>query len=353
MAIYEIQQNTLVRLKDTAFADEGIHERNDLQRLLREQIDIISSDMMVIAEEFCDWEDSRRRIDLLGLDKTANLVVIELKRTDTGGHMELQAIRYASMVSTMTFQQVVKTYEQYLQSLGKEEQKAEQQILDFLGWDEPNEDNFADDVRIVLASAEFSKEVSSAVMWLNEHGLDIRCVRLRPYKLDNRILVDVQQIIPLPEAAEYQVRIREKTEQKREARQSTHSLTRYDLTIDGITLTRLTKRELAYWVAREAIKRGAKPEQICDALTWRRTNTWAFSDGEVNQQVFIQTARVFPDWSKARFDYKRYFTVDDKLIHLDQKTFALSNQWGERTLKAVDLIIQEINATDITYVANV
>jgi hypothetical protein len=349
MAIYEIQQDSLVRLKDTAFTDEGIRERDDLQRLLREQIDVISPDTMVIAEEFCDWEDSKRRIDLLGLDKDANLVVIELKRTDTGGHMELQAIRYASMVSVMTFEQVVKTYERHLQNLNREDRNAEQEILDFLGWDEANEDEFAEDVRIVLASAEFSKEVTSAVIWLNEHSLDIRCVRLRPCKLDNRTLLDVQQIIPLPEAAEYQIRIREKTEQKREARQSTRNLTRYDLTIGDTKRTQLSKRELAYWIAYEAINRQASPEQVCNVLSWRRNYVWAVADGEVNQEEFIQLARVYPDSSKRAFDEKRYFTVDDKLIHLDGMTYAFSNQWGEQTLKAVDLMIKEIGATDISY----
>ena len=352
MAIYEIQQNGLVRLKDTAFSDEGLRERDDLQRLLREQIDVISPDTIVVAEEFCDWEDSRRRVDLLGLDKNANLVVIELKRTDTGGHMELQAIRYASMVSTLTFQQVVESYERYLQTLGKEVESAEQQILDHLGWDEPMEDDFAVDVRIVLASAEFSKEITSAVMWLNEHGLDIRCVRLHPYKLDNRVLVDVQQIIPLPEAAEYQVRVREKVDQKREARQSRRSPTRYDLTIGSIKRTYLPKRELAYWVAREALKCNATPEQISDWLSWRRNYVWAVADGEVNQEVFLQTARVFPNASSRAFDKKRYYTADDKLIHLGGKTFAFSNQWGEQTLQAVDLIIKSINATDISYEAS-
>jgi len=62
---------------------------------------------LVVSEEFGDWEDSRRRIDLLGIDKAANLVVIELKRTEDGGHMELQAIRYAAMVSKMTFDRLV------------------------------------------------------------------------------------------------------------------------------------------------------------------------------------------------------------------------------------------------------
>ena len=78
----------------------GLHERRDLQRLLRENVEVIAPETLVIAEEFGDWEDSRRRIDLLAVDKAANLVVIELKRTEDGGHMDLQSIRYASMVST-------------------------------------------------------------------------------------------------------------------------------------------------------------------------------------------------------------------------------------------------------------
>jgi len=37
---------------------------------LREQIEIISPDTLVVAEEFGDWEESRRRIDLLGACRT-------------------------------------------------------------------------------------------------------------------------------------------------------------------------------------------------------------------------------------------------------------------------------------------
>tara|TARA_R110001599_G_scaffold262392_3_gene462923 strand:+ start:1988 stop:2170 length:183 start_codon:yes stop_codon:yes gene_type:complete len=59
---------------------------------LRKQIEIISDQTMVIAEEFGDWGASRRQIDLLCIDKEANLVVIELSRTEDGGFMALQAI---------------------------------------------------------------------------------------------------------------------------------------------------------------------------------------------------------------------------------------------------------------------
>ena len=77
-------------------------ERRDLQRLLRVQIDVLGDDLYVLTEDFGDWEDSRRLIDLLAIDPQANLVVIELKRTNAGGHLELQAIRYVRCAPTWT-----------------------------------------------------------------------------------------------------------------------------------------------------------------------------------------------------------------------------------------------------------
>jgi len=214
MAIYEIQPDGIVQIEETSFGKEGLHERKDLQRLLRDQIDVISTDTLVISEEFGEWEDSKRRIDLLGIDKDANLIVVELKSTEGGGHMELQAVRYAAMVSTMTFEKAVDVYAKYLQKTNAE-LDAQESMLEFLGWEEPDEERFAQDVRIVLVAADFSKEITTAVMWLNERDLDIHCVRMKPYSDSGRVLVDVQQVIPLPEAEEYQVSIREKAQKEK------------------------------------------------------------------------------------------------------------------------------------------
>jgi hypothetical protein len=217
MALYEVTSENLSEIAKTSFDQTGLRERADLQRLLRKQIDIILPHTLVISEEFSDWEESKRRIDLLGLDKDANLVVIELKRTEDGGHMELQAIRYAAMVSKMTFEHAVEIYSEYLAKDGSNTD-ARTSILEFLDWEEPNEDSFAQDVRIVLVSADFSKEITTAVLWLNEHDLDIRCIRLTPYQDNGRVLIDVQPIIPLPEAVEYQVQRRKKEQRERQER---------------------------------------------------------------------------------------------------------------------------------------
>jgi len=161
-----------------------VGERTDLQRLLRTQIDVLGDELYVLTEEFGDWEDSKRRIDLFAIDKQANLVVIELKRTQDGGHMELQAIRYASMVSAMTFERAEQIHAEFLTRLGEEAGESKARLLEFLGWDEPDEENFAEDVRIILVSEDFGKELTTAVLWLRDHDIDIRCVRLRPYRND-------------------------------------------------------------------------------------------------------------------------------------------------------------------------
>lgn len=116
MALYDITTDNLSRITQTTFDQAGLRERTDLQRLLKKQIEVITPNTLIIAEEFGEWEESKRRIDLLGLDKDANLVVYELKRTEDGGHRKLQAIRYAAMVSTMTFDHVVDIYERPFQT---------------------------------------------------------------------------------------------------------------------------------------------------------------------------------------------------------------------------------------------
>jgi hypothetical protein len=46
-------------------------------------------------------------------------------------------------------------------------------------------------------------------MWLNQKDLDIRCVRMKPYKLGEAVLLDIEQIIPLPEAQDYQIKVKQ------------------------------------------------------------------------------------------------------------------------------------------------
>ena len=220
MAIYKMvgDKERLEEVPSTSFGREGVFERTDLQRILRDQPEVLEEGLFIITEEFSNWEGSGRSIDLLALDATGRLVVIELKRGETGEHMDLQAIRYAAMVSTITLQQAINTHQAYLKKLDIEED-AEERIREHL---ENNEDaRFASErPRIILASEGFSQELTTCALWLNEAGLDVTCIRMQPHRSGSEVLVETSQTIPLPEAQDYLVRVREREEEQDRERQS-------------------------------------------------------------------------------------------------------------------------------------
>lgn len=210
MSLYRVTPDKLEPVPRTTFSGEGLLERKDLQRLLRRDISPLGEDLLVVAEEFGEWEDSNRRIDLLCLDRRGNLVVVELKREDSG-HMELQALRYAAMVAGLTLEQVTAVH---ARSRQVDPDQARDEVRSFLRLEEEDA-RLTGEVRILLVAAEFSTELTTCVLWLNQRGLDITCIRLRPYKGNGELLVDATQIIPLPEAADYAVRLRAQEQARR------------------------------------------------------------------------------------------------------------------------------------------
>jgi|CXWL01.1.fsa_nt_gi hypothetical protein len=336
MPIYEVTSDRLQEIEATSFSAAGKREREDIQRLLRNQIEIISPDTLIIAEEFGEWEDSRRRIDLLGIDKNANLVVFELKRTDDGGHMELQALRYAAMVSTMTFDNAVEVYGEYLRK-NNSDKDPERNLLNFLEWDENDGESFAQDVRIVLVSAEFSKEITTTVLWLNNYEIDIKCIRIKPYNDNGRTLVDVEQVIPLPEASNYITQIATKGKQERILRVQNRDMTRYDVSVFGETQLNMYKRGAIFFVAKNLCYSGVSPEKINELIYWKG-DLFLRVDGIQNSDDFIRIITEQREAEGRKIDCHRWYCDDEELIHFEGKTFAFHKMWGSRWGTAMNLL---------------
>ena len=223
MPLYRWNADNLEPVPSTTFEAEQLMERGDLQRMLRDKPDALESGLFIVAEEYGNWQDSGRSIDLLALDDQYRLVVIELKRTQSGDHSELQAIRYAAMVSNMTLDQVIDAHRDYLAKRSIDDD-ARSQVLSYLGAaDESDAEIHTERPRIILASAGFSTELTTSVLWLRDGGMDISCVKLQLYNNDDALLMDTNQVIPLPEASDYLVKIREKVEVERQQQRSRQS----------------------------------------------------------------------------------------------------------------------------------
>jgi hypothetical protein len=329
--LYDMTDGSLTKVPGTTFRDEKVLERTHLQAAVRNHIEVLGPDLLVVAEEFGDFEDTHRRIDLLCIDKTARLVVVELKRTEDGGHMELQALRYAAMVSVMTFEELVTTYARFRQQTGKgsnDRDEARIELLDWLDEVEDDEPVVSREVGIILAAADFSQEITTTVLWLNEfYATDIRCVRLSPYRHDGRLLLDVQQVIPLPEAKELIVRLRRREIQAKAAKASDGSgadWTPYIIEYPGGRTEPLRKRRAVLAMVHALADAGVEAERIAKAIPQAKFRSVAGQlEGEQLVAAFATAHQRTPE------NLRRWFL--DEPIHQAGRTWVLSKQWGSQT----------------------
>jgi hypothetical protein len=314
MAIFNISKDGIYEISETSFHANGILERTHLQNYLRDKIDILCPKTLIISEEFSDWDESKRRIDLLGIDKDANLVVIELKRTDTGDHMELQALRYASMISTLNFENCISIFQNYIDKRGFQT-NAKDELMNFLEWETPLENEFASNVKIVLASRDFSKELTTSVMWLISKGIDITCIKLIPYNFKDDLLLDINQIIPLPEAESYLIKIKEKTIERQIAIQNSRDNTKY-LFND----MKLGKGRLVFEIVKAYLN--TNPHSTFEELYSKFPPNMQGSTGVINTLDHIKIK--YGNAPKKRHFIENHYI----LISGDNIPFAVSTEWG-------------------------
>ncbi len=227
MPVYRVTDEDFEPLDKSSFEAEHLLEREDIQRRLRDRPEILEEGLFILAEEYSDWKESNRRIDLLALDRKGRLVVIELKRSDEDSLMDLQAIRYAAMVADMTLEQAVDAHRDYTQKREKDVEEAASSVSAHLTDDAASVEINSSNPRIILVSANFSKELTTSVLWLNQVGMNITCIKLQPWKTGDALFLESSQVIPIPEAEDYMVRMRNREEeaqqQKEASRIETHS----------------------------------------------------------------------------------------------------------------------------------
>ena len=221
----DLSENRLVQVDERSFSDLKLNERDNLQEWLVHMPEALGEDLLVIQKEFDGFEDTRERLDLLALDTEGRVVVIENKLDDSGRDVVWQALKYVAYCSSLKKVEIVEIYQKYLDRWFKGE-NAVPNLCEFLGVENLDDTvlNAGNDQRLILVAANFRKEVTSTILWLIGHGIRAQCFRVAPYCFGKEILVDLQQIIPTPEAADYMIRMANK-ESEEKASQRTQTQT--------------------------------------------------------------------------------------------------------------------------------
>ncbi len=208
-------------MAEITLASVGLTERAHLQRWITEHPEIVGHDLLLVTTEFDQWEirDQRvaDRLDVLFLAADGSLVVAELKRDHALDTTELQALKYAAYCAQLTVAEVV---EAHAQEHGCTAEESERLILDHA----PSlvEEEIGS-VRVRLVAGSFGPAVTSVVLWLRDHDIDIGCIEVKAHRhASGTAVLSVRQILPLPEAEDYYVRRRRRDQGEgiaREARQ--------------------------------------------------------------------------------------------------------------------------------------
>ena len=211
-------------MSEVDFAQLGFQERRDIQEWVAANPGILGEDLLIIGKEFSGFDRTNERLDLLAVDSDGKLVVIELKRDDSGADAHWQAIKYASYLHRVDADRIIEMLAGYAE-ISKAD--ATNKLLQHLNADDLNGLN--NDQRIILVSHRFAPEVTSAALWLNEKAPGdnlITCIQLTPYRdaKTGSLYVQANTIIPVPGAEAYMIGVGDSSDGGSRVVQGTSSL---------------------------------------------------------------------------------------------------------------------------------
>jgi hypothetical protein len=145
-----------------------------IEKWIMSDVSLLSSDLLVIGEQVPTA--SGNFIDLLCIDRSGNLVVVELKRDKTPREVTAQALDYASWVKDLDTEEIEAIAAKHLK-----DQSLEDAYLAKFGGKYPDVIN--EHHAMLVVASEIDDSTERIIRYLSEtHGVDINAVRFQFFK---------------------------------------------------------------------------------------------------------------------------------------------------------------------------
>ncbi len=174
--VWQIVNNKL-ELIETTMVETGRKEVEDLEKWIQSNPLILGQDILIIGEQVSAKSGT---IDFLGIDKSGNLIIIELKRDKLPREVLSQTIDYASDVASWDVDKISEICTKYTGS-GLEEYLSEKfEDIDL-------EDLLINKTqRILLVGFSIEESLQRMIEWLsNNYGVSINAVILKYIRTKN------------------------------------------------------------------------------------------------------------------------------------------------------------------------
>lgn len=213
MYIIDRDKNRISKLKQKSFSELKFREREHLQEWIANNTTSLGEELLIIQKEFSGFSETNERLDLLALDKLGNLVIIENKLDDSGKDVTWQVIKYASYCASLTKQDILKIYQDFLGTSAI----AQDKISEFYENKDISEillNQGLNSQRLILVAANFRKEVTSSVLWLINFKIKLQCFKVTPFELNEQLFLNVEQILPTKDTEDFAISIATKAQEE-------------------------------------------------------------------------------------------------------------------------------------------
>lgn len=218
--MYLIKEDSkTVLLEPTSFSKLEMNE-HDLEELIKNNPQLIAKDdsLLIVGQQVRN--SSNGICDLVGLNQSGDIVLIEIKRDrkdieSRREAFEFQAIRYVAGFATLeTLDELVHNiYVPFLERNIENQNEdslsitvlAMQNLLTFFRKHHISLEDFNQRQQIVLVASDYDSQTVSAVAWLNQNGVEMYCYKLIPFKIKGEIYIQSQKVLPLDVYEDYYV----------------------------------------------------------------------------------------------------------------------------------------------------
>ena len=187
--------------------------------------DLAGEDLLVLGRQLHEFEEDLDRLDILAVDRTGEIVLLELKVSEGFRVTDLQALAYAGAYAGRSGTDLAATLLRSMHRTGSAEATLDEacaRIVEFVDLDDFDDWEPSQHVRIKLIAPGFPKRVLKTVKWLADvYGVHIEAIQARlfegvaespgptPYHLT------FERLLPLPGEDEFDLTTRERENRRR------------------------------------------------------------------------------------------------------------------------------------------
>ncbi len=177
MKLFGINDNDLIAYKERDFKIDNTEEI--LENWFENNPKAIFEDEKVFIIGRQVATNLGKAIDLLGLDKNGNAVIIELKREKTPRETVAQILEYASYIEQLNYEELEQIASQYFSEENFNLIEKHKNFFN-VGTDTPVA--FNKEQILIIVGQDITKEIKQSSIFLNKKGMEVNCLEFRYFK---------------------------------------------------------------------------------------------------------------------------------------------------------------------------